>query len=53
MTNAPTVRAYDAETGKELWKLGPNSEVTVGTPVVGDGLVFVTGGYPPARPSMP
>ncbi|HJR57854.1 MAG TPA: PQQ-binding-like beta-propeller repeat protein [Vicinamibacterales bacterium] len=50
VTNAPTVRAYDPDTGKELWKLGPNSEVTVGTPVVGDGLVFVTGGYPPVRP---
>ena len=50
VTNGPTVRAYDPETGKELWKLGPNSEVTVGTPVVGDGLVFVTGGYPPVRP---
>jgi Ankyrin repeats (3 copies)/PQQ-like domain len=50
VTNGPTVRAYDAETGKEVWKLGPNSELTVGTPVVGDGLVFVTGGYPPVRP---
>ena len=50
VTNGPTVRAYDAETGKELWKLGPNSEITVGTPVVGEGLVYVTGGYPPARP---
>jgi PQQ-like domain/Ankyrin repeats (3 copies) len=50
VTNGPTVRGYEPETGKELWKLGPNSEVTVGTPVVGDGLVFVTGGYPPVRP---
>ena len=24
------MRGYDPETGKELWKLGPNSEVTVG-----------------------
>jgi outer membrane protein assembly factor BamB len=50
VTNGPTIRAYDAETGKLVWKLGPNSEVTVGTPVVGDGLVYVTGGYPPVRP---
>jgi Ankyrin repeats (3 copies)/PQQ-like domain len=50
VTNGPTVRGYDVETGKELWRLGPNSELTVGTPVVGDGLVFVTGGYPPVRP---
>jgi outer membrane protein assembly factor BamB len=50
VTNGPKVRSYDPETGKLLWTLGPNSEVTVGTPVVGDDLVYVTGGYPPARP---
>ena len=46
----PKIRGYDAATGKLLWMLGPNSEVAVGTPVVGEGLVYVTGGYPPARP---
>ncbi len=50
VTNGTTIRAYDPATGTELWTLGPNSEVTVGTPVVGDGLVYVTGGYPPVRP---
>lgn len=50
VTNGTTVRAYDPATGALNWKLGPNSEVTVGTPVAGDGLVFVTGGYPPVRP---
>ena len=50
VTNGTTIRAYDPATGKPLWTLGPNSEVTVGTPVVGDGLVYVTGGYPPVRP---
>jgi outer membrane protein assembly factor BamB len=50
VTNGTTVRGYDAGTGRQLWTLGPNSEVTVGTPVVGDGLVYVTGGYPPVRP---
>lgn len=50
VTNGPKIRGYDAATGKLLWTLGPNSEVAVGTPVVGDGLVYVTGGYPPARP---
>jgi len=44
------IRAYDPATGKERWSLGPHSEVTVGTPVVGHGLVYVTGGYPPVRP---
>jgi outer membrane protein assembly factor BamB len=50
VTNGPKIRGYDAASGKLLWTLGPNSEVAVGTPVVGDGLVYVTGGYPPARP---
>jgi outer membrane protein assembly factor BamB len=50
VTNGTTVRGYDARTGALLWSLKPNSEVTVATPVVGEGLVFVTAGYPPARP---
>ena len=50
VTNGPKIRGYDPSTGRLLWTLGPNSEVTVGTPVVGNGVVYVTGGYPPARP---
>jgi outer membrane protein assembly factor BamB len=50
VTNGTKVRGYDPITGKQLWTLGPNSEITIGTPVVGNGLVFVTGGYPPVRP---
>jgi outer membrane protein assembly factor BamB len=50
VTNGPKIRGYDPASGKLLWTLGPNSEVTVGTPVVGNGVVYVTGGYPPARP---
>jgi outer membrane protein assembly factor BamB len=50
VTNGPKVRGYDPSNGKLLWTLGPNSEVTVGTPVVGNGVIYVTGGYPPARP---
>ena len=50
VTNGTKIRGYDPLTGKLLWTLGPNSEVTVGTPVTGHGLVFVTGGYPPVRP---
>jgi outer membrane protein assembly factor BamB len=50
VTNGPKIRGYDPSNGRLLWTLGPNSEVTVGTPVVGNGLVYVTGGYPPARP---
>ncbi len=50
IANGPTIRAYDPRTGKALWSLGPSSEVVVATPVIGDGLAFVTAGYPPVRP---
>jgi outer membrane protein assembly factor BamB len=50
VVNGPTIRAYDPRSGAELWRLGPNSEVVVSTPQVGDGLIFVTAGYPPVRP---
>ncbi len=50
VTNGTKVRGYDPATGKLLWTLSPNSEITVATPIVGEGLVYVTGGYPPARP---
>jgi outer membrane protein assembly factor BamB len=50
VTNGTKIRAYDPATGRLLWTLGPNSEITVATPIVGDGLVYVTGGYPPVRP---
>ena len=50
ITNGTKIRGYDPASGKLLWTLGPNSEITIGTPVAGNGLVFVTGGYPPVRP---
>ena len=50
VTNGTKVRAYDPATGKVLWTLGPNSEITVGTPVANKDVVYVTGGYPPVRP---
>lgn len=50
VTNGTKIRAYDPATGALLWTLGPNSEITVGTPVAGKDVVFVTGGYPPVRP---
>jgi PQQ-like domain/Ankyrin repeats (many copies)/Domain of unknown function (DUF3471) len=50
VTNGTKIRGYDPATGRQLWTLGPNSEITIGTPVVGNGLIFVTGGYPPVRP---
>ena len=50
VTNGTKVRGYDPLTGALLWTLGPNSEIAIGTPVVGDEFVYVTGGYPPVRP---
>jgi outer membrane protein assembly factor BamB len=50
VTNGTKVRAYDPATGRLLWTLGANSEITVATPVASDALVYVTGGYPPVRP---
>jgi outer membrane protein assembly factor BamB len=51
VTNATRfARGYDVETGKELWRLGPNSEITVPTPINGCGLIFVTSGYRPIQP---
>lgn len=44
------IRGYDPVTGKELWRLGRNSEIMVATPFAAHGLVFVVGGYPPIRP---
>jgi outer membrane protein assembly factor BamB len=44
------VRGYDALTGKELWKLSGNSEITVPTPFVAGDLIYVTSGYTPIQP---
>jgi len=47
-TNA--IRGYDPATGKELWRLTGNSEVTVPTPIAGPGTVIVTNGYRGVQP---
>lgn len=44
------IRGYDPMTGKELWKLAGNSEVTAPTPVFARGLILVTSGYRPIQP---
>jgi outer membrane protein assembly factor BamB len=48
VTNSPHfIRGHDPRTGKELWRIeDPKGEVKVVTPVVANGLVIVTGGYP-------
>jgi outer membrane protein assembly factor BamB len=47
-TNA--IRGYDPLTGKPLWRLTRNSQITVPTPFLGDGMIFVTSGYRPVQP---
>jgi hypothetical protein len=44
------IRGYDPLTGKELWRLTPNSEVTAPTPFVARDLIFITSGYAPIQP---
>lgn len=50
VANGSTIRSYDPHTGNELWLLAPNSEVIIATPFEAGGLVYVSAGYPPARP---
>jgi outer membrane protein assembly factor BamB len=44
------IRAYDPGTGREIWKLTPNSEITTPTPIVAHGLVYITNGYRGIQP---
>ena len=44
------IRGYDPATGKELWWLGPMSEITTPTPFVAHDLIFITSGYRPIQP---
>jgi outer membrane protein assembly factor BamB len=50
ITNGTTIRSYDPKTGKVRWTLGPNSQITIPTPVAGADLIYVMGGYNPVRP---
>ena len=50
IVNASVIRGYDPTTGRELWSLGPTSIQVVASPVVGSELLYVSSGYPPARP---
>ncbi len=50
VVNGTVIAGYDASTGAERWRLGPNSEIPIGVPLRGDGLLYVQAGYPPVRP---
>jgi outer membrane protein assembly factor BamB len=49
VTNAGQyIRGFDANTGRELWRLSDNrTQVKVPSPIIAGELVIVTGGYPP------
>ena len=44
------VGAYDFETGKEIWKLSGGGDIPVPTPVVSDGLIYITNAHGPQSP---
>lgn len=44
------IRGYDPATGKELWRLAGNSEITTPTPLIAHGLIYVTNGYRGIQP---
>jgi outer membrane protein assembly factor BamB len=46
VTGAESVVAYDPRTGVELWRTEGLDGNAVHSPVVGEGMVFVTSGYP-------
>jgi outer membrane protein assembly factor BamB len=50
VTNASVIHGYDPASGEELWSLAPTSVQVVASPIVGKENLFVSSGYPPARP---
>jgi len=46
LSGSETVTSYDPRTGKRIWVCDGPTEQCVASLVYGDGLVFVTGGYP-------
>ena len=51
ITNATrAARGYDPLTGKELWRLTGNPEVTATTPIAGHDLIFICNSYRPNQP---
>jgi outer membrane protein assembly factor BamB len=51
VTNATrAVRGYDPLTGKELWQMRGNPEVTATTPIAAHDLIFISNSYRPNQP---
>ncbi len=44
------IRGYDPLTGKEIWRFSDSdTQVKMQAPLVANGLIYITGGYPPGR----
>ncbi len=51
VTNATrAIRGYDPMTGKELWQMRGNPEVTATTPIAAHDLIFISNSYRPNQP---
>lgn len=50
VVNASVIKGYDPSDGRELWSLGPTSIQVVASPIFGSDNLYVSSGYPPARP---
>ena len=44
------IGGYDLETGDELWRMTGGGDIPVPTPVVSEGLIFITNAHGPAAP---
>jgi outer membrane protein assembly factor BamB len=44
------VGAYDFKTGAEIWKLDGGGDIPVPTPIVGNGLIYITSAHGPVSP---
>ena len=44
------IGAYELSSGEELWRLTGGGDIPVPTPVVSDGLIFITNAHGPAAP---
>ena len=44
------IGGYDLRTGRELWRMEGGGDIPTPTPVVGDGLIFITNAHGPEAP---
>jgi outer membrane protein assembly factor BamB len=47
------IRSYDPRSGDLLWNVSGNSKITVSSPVIADGVAYISGGYQRPSPIYP